>query len=73
MGLNKRNINLKLTIEALESNRLKDLYGKSDAIIFEDPKSCEIKELFSQGNTEEQIKSIINLKPNTEEKNNEVY
>jgi hypothetical protein len=44
------------------------LYGKSDAIIFEDPKSCEIKELFSQGNTEEQIKSIINLKPNTEEK-----
>lgn len=73
MGLNKRNINLKLTIEALESNRLKDLYGKSDAIIFEDSKSGEIKELFSQGNTEEQIKSIINLKPNTEEKNNEVY
>jgi hypothetical protein len=73
VGLNKRNINLKLTIEALESNRLKDLYGKSDAIIFEDLKSGEIKELFFQGNTEEQIKSIINLKPNTEEKNNEVY
>jgi hypothetical protein len=73
VGFNKRNINLKLTIEALESNRLKDLYGKSDAIIFEDLRSGEIKELFSQGNTEEQIKSIINLKPNTEEKNNEVY
>ena len=73
MGLNKRNINLKLTIEALESNRLKDLYGKSDAITFEDVDSSNIHQLFLEGKTDEQIKLIINLKPNTEEKNNEVY
>ena len=68
MGFNKKNINLKLTLETLESKGLKELYGNADAITFEDVDSSNIHQLFLEGKTDKQIKSIINLKPNTEEK-----
>ena len=68
VGFNKKNINLKLTLETLESKGLKELYGNADAITFEDVESSNIHQLFLEGKTDEQIKSIINLKPNTEEK-----
>ena len=68
VGFNKKNINLKLTLETLESKGLKELYGNADAITLEDVDSSNIHQLFLEGKTDEQIKSIINLKPNTEEK-----
>jgi hypothetical protein len=68
VGFNKKNINLKLTLETLESKGLKELYGNADAITFEDVDSSNIHQLFLEGKTDKQIKSIINLKPNTEEK-----
>ncbi len=36
MGFNKRYVDSKNSIFALESNNLKGYYGKSDALIFED-------------------------------------
>jgi hypothetical protein len=49
------------------------LYKTADAIIFEDIESSNIHQLFLDGKTDEQIKLIIDLKPNTEEKNDEMY
>lgn len=62
MGFNKKNINLKLTLETLESKGLKELYGNADAITFEDVDSSNIHQLFLEGKTDEQIISIINEK-----------
>lgn len=73
MGFNKKNINLKLTLTSLESKGLEELYKTADAIIFEDIESSNIHQLFLDGKTDEQIKLIIDLKPNTEEKNDEMY
>jgi hypothetical protein len=62
VGFNKKNINLKLTLETLESKGLKELYGNADAITFEDVDSSNIHQLFLEGKTDEQIISIINEK-----------
>jgi len=62
VGFNKKNINLKLTLETLESKGLKELYGNADAITFEDVDSSNIHQLFLEGKTDEQIKLIINEK-----------
>ena len=71
MGFNKRYINSQLSIKALEDNRLKYYYGKSDVLIFEDEISSLIYDLFKKGNTDTEILLIINK--NMEEKTNEVY
>lgn len=70
MGFNKRYVSSNLTVEALEKNSLKKLYGKSDALIFMDKLSSYAYELFVEGKNEQEILSIINK--NMEE-NNEVY
>ena len=71
MGFNKRYVSLEYTLRALENDNLKDYYGKSDALIFEDTTSSKIYNLYKEGKTEKEILSIINQ--NMEEKTNEVY
>lgn len=62
MGFNKRFVILERCIEALEQNSLKNFYGKSDLLIFEDETSEKIYDLFVQGKTEEEILTIIKQK-----------
>ena len=71
MGFNKRYINFKETLLALETIGLKNYYGKSDALIFEDSISSTIYDYYSEGQTETQI--LNQIKKNTEEKTNEVH
>ena len=69
MGFNKRYINFKETLLALETIGLKNYYGKSDALIFEDSISSTIYDYYSEGQTETQILNQIKHK----NENNEVY
>jgi len=71
MGFNKRYVSSIYTIEALKNNSLREYYGKSDALIFEDELSSEVYKLFRQGKSDEEILNIINQ--NMEEKTYEVY
>jgi hypothetical protein len=71
VGFNKRYINFKETLLALETIGLKNYYGKSDALIFEDSISSTIYDYYSEGQTETQI--LNQIKKNTEEKTNEVH
>jgi len=71
MGFNKRYINSEFSIRALKNDDLKNYYGKSDVLIFEDDVSSQIYELFKKGHTNTEIINII--KSNMEEKTNEVY
>lgn len=66
MGFNKRIINLKRCINALENNDLKGYYGKSDVLFFDDNISSYIYDLFCEGKTDKEILIIINQ--NMEEK-----
>ena len=72
MGFNKRWVVLDRCINALKEGKLKDYYGKSDMLVFEDDTSSLIYDLYIQGKTDEEILTIIN-KQNTEEKTNEVH
>jgi hypothetical protein len=71
MGFNKRTINLKYCIKALENNNLKGYYGKSDVLFFEDDISSRIYDLFCEGKTDEEI--LINIKKHMEEQSYEMY
>lgn len=71
MGFNKRFVNSKSSLKALEENNLKGYYGKSDMLFFEDDISSEIYNLYSQGKTDTEILLIINK--NMEDKTYEVY
>jgi hypothetical protein len=71
MGFNKRFVVLEHCINALKKDNLKDYYGKSDMLVFEDTTSSKIYDLYKQGKTEKEILLIINQ--NMEEKTNEVY
>ena len=61
MGFNKRYINYQNTLIALQSNKLKDYYGKSDALIINEEKSEKVYDLFVEGKTTEEIIKLINL------------
>jgi len=50
---------------------LKEYYGKSDCLLFEDNISSDIYKLHKEGKTDEEILLIINQ--NMEEKTYEVY
>lgn len=71
MGFNKRIVNSKQTILALETNGLKSFYGKSDMLLFEDSLSSDAYTHFLNGKTDEEILLII--KNNMEEKTDEMY
>lgn len=61
MGFNKRYVNYQNTLNALQSNNLKEYYGKSDTLIFDDEKSERVYNLFVNGKTEEEILKLLNL------------
>ena len=71
MGFNKRTINLKYCINALENNNLKGYYGKSDVLFFEDDISSRIYDLFCEGKTDKEI--LINIKKHMEKRSYEMY
>lgn len=71
MGFNKRYVNSKQSIEALNDNNLKCYYGKSDMLIFEDSLSSLIHELYLQGKVEQDI--LLTIQTNMEEKTYEVH
>ena len=59
MGFNKRYINYQNTLIALQSNKLKEYYGKSDALIFDDYISEKVYNLFIKNKTEKEIMKLI--------------
>jgi hypothetical protein len=59
MGFNKRYINYQNTLIALQSNKLKEYYGKSDALIFDDYISEKVYNLFIEDKTEKEIMKLI--------------
>jgi hypothetical protein len=71
MGFNKRYVNLDSCLNALRENQLKQYYGKSDMLVFDDEKSSMIYELYKEGKTNLEILETINK--NMEEKTNEMY
>ena len=58
MGFNKRLINYDRSLSALENNKLKEYYGKSDALFFMDQKSRDIFKLHEEGKTDKEINNI---------------
>lgn len=60
MGFNKRYINYQNTLIALKSNKLKEYYGKADALVFDDNLSEKVYNFFLEGKTEEEIIKLIN-------------
>lgn len=73
MGFNKRWVDLERCLNALKEGNLKQYYGKSDMLVFENQICSHIHELYIQGKTEEEILKIINKSKNTEEQTNEVH
>lgn len=71
MGFNRRYVSKELCLTALNSNTIKQFFGKADAIIFEDCFSSKVYELFKDGKSDTEILNIINQ--NMEEKTYEVY
>ena len=59
MGFNKRYIDYQNTLIALQSNKLKEYYGKSDALIFDDYISEKVYNLFIEDKTEKEIMKLI--------------
>ena len=60
MGFNKRYVNYQNSLVALESKKLKELYGKTDAFLFQDYESEKVYKLFVEGKTEEEIIKLMN-------------
>jgi hypothetical protein len=71
MGFNKRWVTLEGSINALNNGRLKQYYGKSDALIFEDKMGDFIHKLYCKGKSDKEILIIINNKKHGG--NNEVH
>jgi hypothetical protein len=59
MGFNKRWVTLDRCINVLKEGKLKEYYGKSDMLVFEDDTSSLIYDLHIQGKTDEEILIII--------------
>ena len=59
MGFNKRYINYQNTLIVLQSNKLKEYYGKSDALIFDDYISEKVYNLFIEDKSEKEIMKLI--------------
>ena len=59
MGFNKRLINYDRSLSALENNKLKEYYGKSDALFFMYQKSRDIFKLHEKGKSDKEILELI--------------
>jgi flagellar motor switch protein FliM len=66
VGFNKRHINIERSLKLLHENKLKEYYGKSDALFFEDKESLKVYDLHNEGNTDEEILKIITKQMDTE-------
>ena len=66
MGFNKRHINIERSLKLLHENKLKEYYGKSDALFFEDKESLKVYDLHNEGNTDKEILKIITKQMDTE-------
>ena len=73
MGFNKRWVNLESCIFALKEGKLREYYGKSDMLVFQEDTSSLIYDLYTQGKTDEEILTIINNKKKHGGTINEVY
>jgi hypothetical protein len=60
MGFNKRWVNLDSCVRALQEEKLKEYYGKSDTLVFQENTSSLIYRLHTQGKTDKEILTIIN-------------
>lgn len=60
MSFNKRWVILDRCLNALKRGGLKEYYGKSDMLVFQDKTSELIYELYSKGKTDKEILIIIN-------------
>jgi flagellar motor switch protein FliM len=65
VGFNKRHINIERSLKLLHENKLKEYYGKSDALFFEDKESLKVYDLHNEGNTDEEILKIITKQMDT--------
>jgi len=59
VGFNKRYVNYQSTLRALQLGRLKEYYGNSDALIFQDDESLMVNNLFDEGKSDEEILIIL--------------
>jgi hypothetical protein len=59
VGFYKKYISISNTIDALNNNRLNDLYSKCDVLIFESDNSVLIFNMFQSGKSETEILSLI--------------
>jgi hypothetical protein len=59
MGFYKKYVNYENTLIYLQKNKLKELYGKAESLIFLDDESENIHTLFYEGKNEEEILNII--------------
>jgi flagellar motor switch protein FliM len=66
VGFNKRHINIERSLKLLHENKLKEYYGKSDALFFEDKESLKVYNLHNEGKTDEEILKIITKQMDTE-------
>jgi hypothetical protein len=60
VGFNKRYINIERSLKLLHENKLKEYYGKSDALFFEDKESLKIYNLHHEGKSDKEILEKIN-------------
>lgn len=60
MSVNKRWVRFDHCLAALKEGRLREYYGKSDMLYFENDTCSLIFDLHVQGKTDEQILNLIN-------------
>jgi len=68
VGFNKRYIDIKSTMYALNNGKLKEYYGKADVLIFDDSQSTEVYHMFCEGKSNDEI--INYIKPKLKNKKN---
>ena len=61
MSLNKRWVILDQCVSALKEGRLKEYYGKSDMLYFENDTCSLIFNMHMQGKTDDEILKTINI------------
>ena len=59
MSINKRWVKLDQCLSALKEGKLKELYGKSDILYFDDETCSLIYTMHVQGKTDKEILSLI--------------
>lgn len=69
MGFNRRILSKDQSFLALATTSLKQLYGKSDMLIFEDTESSEIYSLYKAGMSDKEIAKKFNIERTITENN----